>query len=721
MHRALRIALLAAVALGFWLLAAPARAEGVLAARGPDGGERGAFPLTRTEVRAEIQGQVVSTSVTQRFENTFAERIEAVYLFPLPDDSAVDDMEMRIGDRVVSADIKKRAEAQATYARARDTGRRAALLEQQRPNMFTFSVANVDPGKAVEVRLHYFQIAHYDHGTYEMAFPMVVGPRFTGIGTPDAARITTSYTPPATRSGHTVGLAVHLDAGAEIESVESPAHQVTIARPSPSVAAVALKDQAEIPNRDFILRWRLDAKELKPAVFAHRPDAGKDGYLELLLEPRHGAPASEIAAREIFFLLDTSGSMEGPPIATAVKAVRKALATLNPSDSFQIIDFADTASTFSPTPLANTPENVRRASEYLGNLNASGGTNQLVGIHAALAAPGDAQRLRYVVFMTDGYIGNESQVIGLVQREIGAARIFSFGVGSSVNRYLLDEVAIAGRGAAEYIRPGEDSAPIVERFYQRIGRPYLTDIQVDWGSFGVTEVQPAPLPDLSTFQPLVLFARYRGAGAGTIEVRGRLGMRPFSKKISVNLPAVDRNGSALSRLWAREKISTLSRRGHWQGETPEIVEGITTLGLEHRLVTRFTSFVAVDPKSGAEANAKAPLLVQQPGAAPQGVNLGTAGGTIAVPPTSGTAAPMAMAMPPGEIGGMGPPPDAPEPMAYPAPPPPAHGDMVYAAAPPGRHGCAGCAVAGEGGEREALAVIAVGAAIVIARRRRRAT
>jgi Ca-activated chloride channel family protein len=721
MHRALRLALLLALSLACFLARnSAARAEGALVARAPNGEDRGLFPLTRTEVKGDIQGQVISVEVTQRFENKFAEKIEAVYVFPLPNDGAVDDMEMHIGDRVVRAEIRTREAARAAYDSARQQGQRAALLEQERPNIFTFSVANIDPGKAIEVKVHYFQVAHYDHGTYEMAFPMVVGPRYipgqpllaapSGTGThvdtnqvPDASRISPSYVPPGVRSGHSIALALRLDAGSELESVTSPTHAIGLNRPSKDSAQVTLSDKEEIPNKDFVLRWTLLAPEMRPSFFAYRPDPKQDGYFALSMEPRHDAPVTEIAPREIFFLLDTSGSMQGPPIQTAIAAVRKALVTLNPSDSFQIIDFADAASSFAPLPLPNTPDNLKKAHVYLDRLVASGGTNQLVGIHAALTAPGDSQRLRYVVFMTDGYIGNEVQVIAKTRAELGNARVFGFGIGGSVNRYLLDELSIAGRGAAEYIRPGEAPDSILGRFYERIGKPYLTDIEIDWGGAGVSEIQPSPLPDLSAFQPLVLYGRYKGAGPATIEIKGRIGMRPFSRKLNVNLPATEARGSAVSRLWAREKIASLTRSMHGDGARAATVDGITRLGLDHHLVTAYTSLVAIDVQSGGASQGN-PRQVLQPGEAPAGVNLGSAGGVLA---NAQLSAPM-------------------------PPPPPAEyrssarretgddaAEDVMAAGSPGRHGCAGCATAGDGGQGAGLFVAALGLALAAGRRRAR--
>jgi Ca-activated chloride channel family protein len=612
-----------------------ARAEGVLyLAHEPDK----TFPLTRTDVKIDVAGDVVSTSVTQRFTNPYKERIEAVYVFPLPARSAVDDMEMHVGRRVIRAEVKRRAQAQAEYDLAARRGQRAALLEQERPNLITFNVANIDPGGAIEVTVHYFELAKYDHGTYEIAFPMVVGPRYipgsplpgpqSGVGTkpdtdrvPDASRISPAYVPPQERSGHTIGLALRIDAGAPLETVETPAHEVSLSRSSPSVVDITLRDKAEIPNRDFVARWRLAADELKTAVFTHRATDG--GYLALLLEPKHGALPEEIAPRELFFLLDTSGSMRGEPLATAVSAVARALETLNRDDTFQIIDFADKASSFSPKPLPSTRENLARARAYLGALRGSGGTNQLAGIHAALTAPGDAKRVRFVMFMTDGYIGNERAVVDLVKREIGQARIYGFGVGSSVNRYLLEEVSYIGRGAAEFLRPREEPTALVERFYERIGRPYLTDLAIDWGGLQVSDVAPAALPDLSALSPLTVLARYGTGGKGTVTLRGKLAGRPFVQKLEVVLPERELAHEAIDRIWARERIAELSH-GHAEATNEQ---AITRLALAHHLVSPFTSFVAIDETAGDGSGF--PLLVRQPSEAPESVDVTSAGGQYA--------------------------------------------------------------------------------------------
>jgi Ca-activated chloride channel family protein len=697
-----------------------AEAEGMLVARDPEGHAQGSFPLARTTVEGEVAGDVVSVHVTERFRNTFSQRIEAVYTFPLPDGAAVDAMEMHIGPRVVRAVIERREAARQRYQSARAQGQRAALLEQERPNVFTFSVANVDPGGEIEVDLHYFERARYDHGVYETVFPMTVGPRYipgaptampAGTGShadtdrvPDGSRVSPSYTAPGTRSGHAVSLRMRVEAGAPLANIETPAHDTVITRPAPDAFAVTLRDKDEIPNRDFILRWRLDVPDVRAALFAHRPDAAHDGYFALVLSPRNDPPAETLAPREIFFLLDTSGSMSGAPLDTVKAAVLRALDTLNPNDSFQIIDFADTASRMSPTALANTPENLQRARQHLADLRSGGGTNQLAGVHAALTAPGDAERLRYVVFMTDGYIGNEAEVLGLTRRELGDARVFGFGVGSSVNRYLLNEVSLAGRGAAEFLRPHEDARAMVERFYARIGRPYLVDVAIDWGAGGVHDAFPSPVPDLSAFQPLIIYGRYREPGRRTVRVRGRLNRAPFEQTLSIDLPAVEPAHGAISRLWAREKISTLEREMHRNGSSAELVEAITVTALEHHLVSQYTSLVAVDETPAAPGATGEPMQIAQPAEAPEGVDLRTAGGA-ALGVVQGNVAPATTT-------GSTAIDESPSPMA------PGSREVYATETVSRRGGCAGCTVP-RGASRAPYAAVAALALAMFARRRRR--
>ncbi|MFO0627194.1 MAG: VIT domain-containing protein [Polyangiales bacterium] len=617
-------------------------AEGALRATDAHGSPLGNLPLIHTDVRMDVADGITGVTVTQRFRNGFSQPIEAVYVFPLPVDAAIDAMSMRIGEREIRAAIARREDARETYDAARAQGQRTALLEQERPNIFTMRVANLTTGGDILVTTHFFGRARYDHGAWELAFPMVVGPRYipgdplpgpaSGTGAhpdtdrvTDASRISPGYVLPGTRAGHAITLTANLDAGSSLREVASPSHEIAVSATDPARITVALRDKDEIPNRDFVLRWRTAEARLGTRVLTHRTSANDPGYLSLTLEARTDVPAAEVAPRELVFLLDTSGSMQGAPLDAVKRAIRRALRAMAPHDTFTLIDFADRASAFSPRPLPNTPANVARALGYLEHLQASGGTNQLDGIHAALSLPGDAMRLRYVVFMTDGYIGNEGEVMALTHREIGQARIFSFGVGAAVNRYLLDEVAEAGRGVAEYLRPDEDPDAMVERFYQRIGQPWITDLAIDWGD-GVRDALPNPLPDLSGLQPVRALARFTAVGARVITLRGRIAGRAFSQEVPVQLPAVEPRNAALSSVWARETVGDLERTAHYQQNPESARDAITRLALAHHLVSAFTSFVAVD--TSERVGNGAPRTVNQPLDGPQGVNLGAAGGSI---------------------------------------------------------------------------------------------
>lgn len=675
-----------ACAVAVMLLAAPARAGGtlLLAKSEPNAPSDAELPLERTDVELDVAGSIVGATVTQRFKNTYAKPIEVVYLFPLAQNAAVDAMEMKIGTRTITGSVARREEARTAYAAAVRDGRRAALLEQERPNMFTFSVGNIDAGATIDVKLHYFEVAGFDHGTYEVVVPTTIGPRFTPSGVKDAARITTAYV----KGGARIGIHAKIDGGTPIESIETPAWETTIGRTGANTAEVKLKNADDAGNRDFILRWRLKAESFEPAVFAYKSNEDPSGYLTLMLEPKHAIVPSEIAPRELIFLLDTSGSMRGAPLAAATAAVNKAIDKLGPNDTFQIIDFADKASTFADRPLDNTPLNRKRGHDYIHSLRSSGGTNQLVGIHAALATPGDARRTRYVVFMTDGFIGNDAEVIALTRKEIGKARIFSFGVGSNVNRYLLDEVAIAARGYAEYLRPSEKADEMIDRFYNRIGMPYLTDVDVDWGGLAVTDPRPAALPDLSALQPLVLHARYMHPGEGDITIKGRIAGKPVTQKVHLTLPANAPEHGALEKLWARATIAELERvpRGK---PVPE--RAVADVAVTHGLMSKYTAFVATDSTGPKDADGK-PQLVQQPGEVPADVDIAQAGGTMY---NSGAA------------------------LAAPSPPrEEASYSVKLAEAPSRAGGCAGCTTAPSPVSTPAIAALGALGLLIVVRRRR---
>lgn len=614
--------------------------------------------LTRTEVKARVIGFVGQVEVKQTFNNPFSETLEAVYVFPLPDRAAVSDMSIQIGERWVHGLIKRRAEAEAMYAKARREGRTAAVLEQERPNVFTQAVTNIEPGAAVVVSIVYDVELGYDHGDYEFVYPMVVGPRHvpgtalprppSGAGrapdtdrVPDGSRITPPVRAPGSRAGHDVTMEVVIDPGMKVDKIWSPTHAIDVdqsAGPSSTAFKVSLPKESRIPNKDFVVRYRLARAGPATAVLVE-PELGKrGGYFAMLFEPPAIAAAADITPKDLVFVVDTSASMSGEPIALVKRAMREALKQLGPADTFQIVRFSDGTAAFGAPGLTNTPANVRRGMSYLNGIRADGATETLAGLRAALAGKGAPGRLRIVCLMTDGFTGDEAGILTDVARTIGShTRLFAFGIGSSPNRYLLDRLAGIGRGAAHYALLDEDPAERVAAFYRHLQAPVLTDLEIDWRGLEVEHVSPAVLPDVFAGQPVRVVGHFTRDSRREIVVKGRRGGKSVSYRVAVTLvPRVERepergatsqgsatrtrtsaDGSALARLWARARIAELMSEQR-RGERPAIVAEVTRLALGHGLISKYTSFVAVEDRVVDHQGKR--RTVQVPVEMPEGVS-----------------------------------------------------------------------------------------------------
>lgn len=591
------------------------------------------IPLQHTDVNARIDGYIGTVSVTQQFVNPFAEKIEAVYVFPLPENAAVNEFLMTIGDRTIRGIIREREQAEQIYAEARRQGHTASLLTQERPNIFTQRVANIEPGKRIDVEIRYFHTLAYRDGWFEWVFPMVVGPRFNPPGSTDGVGAVArgqfgasgqateiQYLRPRERSGQDIALRVALDAGVPIESLECTSHQVTVAadRATPNLAEVRLSSLDSIPNRDFILRYRVAGKDVKSAMLTQVTEKG--GFFSLLLVPPADLEYLDRGPMELVFVLDCSGSMEGEPLAQAKRAVERALQGLDPDDTFQIINFAESASQLGRRPIPATYENIRRGLAYLRSLNAGGGTMMINGIRASLNFPHDPRRLRFVCFLTDGYIGNESEILAELKRGLGDSRIFSMGIGSSVNRYLIEEMAKVGRGAAAFITPGDDAASVMDRFLHRVSHAAMHDLKIDWGGMQVEDVYPKRLPDLYVGRPVIVTGRYRGSGATTVKVTGRMGREKAPILIPVDLTGRDGPRGSIAAVWARHRIADLYTRVT-AGRDKSAIPAIRTTALEHGLLSAYTAFVAVDSLTRTAGSLG--TTVEQPVPVPAGVKYET--------------------------------------------------------------------------------------------------
>jgi Ca-activated chloride channel homolog len=561
------------------------------------------MPLKHTDVWASVSGYIGTVEVTQQFLNPYSSKIEAVYVFPLPHNAAVNEFIMTIGERRIRGIIRERKEAEQLYRDAKRQGYVASLLTQERPNVFTQSVANIEPGKQIDVNIKYFHTLEYADGWYEFVFPMVVGPRFNppgltnGIGAVARGQSGVSgqstevhYLRPNERSGHDISLKLEVEAGVPIEEFKCPTHVVTSETVAPGRLTVALNPANSVPNKDFVLRYRVAGDRIKSSLLTHRDERG--GYFTLMLYPPQELGALERQPLELVFVLDCSGSMSGRPIEQAKAAVKRGLRLLQPGDSFQLISFSINASRLGDAPLEASPENVERGLRYLDSLQGEGGTMMIEGIKAALDFAHDPQRLRFVCFLTDGYIGNEAEILGEIHRRLGAARIFSFGIGSAVNRYLIDHMAKAGRGAVAYLGPKASAARIMEDFFGRISHPALTDLRIDWGGLGVSEVFPSSLPDLFVGRPVILTGRFAGQQDTVIGVHGTAADQPIEVTVPASLTAAASH-KGLPSVWARMKIAALADQSSYQPDA-ELPEAIKQAALDYSLMSAFTAFVAVD-------------------------------------------------------------------------------------------------------------------------------
>ncbi len=589
----------------------------------------GFCPLRHTDVRAGISGFVARVEVTQEFENPSPAKIEAVYTFPLPADAAVDDMTIQIGTRTIRGVVKSREEAAALYQKAIQQGKVAALLDQERPNVFSQTVGNIPPGESVRVTISYFMRLKYEDGAYEFVFPMVVGPRYipgtAAIGhqgggwapdtdkVPDASKVTPPIAPPGTRAGHDISVAVAIDAGVPIQDLRSPSHEIDVERTGASSATVRLRKAAEIPNKDFILRYDVAGAAIVEGVLTHTASAPAasavataaprvNGYFSLIVQPPERFPESDVTPKELVFVLDSSGSMSGFPEEKSKRLIDYAIDGLYPGDTFNVIKFSGYTDILFKEPVYPTAENVQHAKEFVNSMWGGGGTEMMKAIRAALEPSGSPDHMRIVVFMTDGEVGNDMEIVSEIQKHPDA-RVFAYGIGSSVNRFLLDKMAEAGRGQVEYVsfkQDDKEAEAVAHRLYEHLRSPLLTDVSLDFGSLPVTDVHPSRISDLFSGQPIVVTGRYTAPAQGTLRLSAKRAGDPYSREILLTLPAEQKNNALVATLWARQKIDTLMAQD-WSGLQngamgDDLRKQITKLGLEYHLMTQFTSLVAVEDR-----------------------------------------------------------------------------------------------------------------------------
>ena len=604
-----------------------------------------ALPLEHTAVSAQVSGPIASVSVTQTFSNPFKEPIELTYLFPLPHEAAIVDYEIAIGSRVIRAEMKELQAAREAYQKAIDAGQRASLLEQHRPNLFSIQIGNVQPAESIRTTLRYQERLRYDDDHYTFVFPMGVTPKYHA-NPAEAPNVDSPVAMPGERIGG-VSLSLSIDAGVSVGDPSSPSHAITLARQDERRFMVNLPD-GTIPNKDFVLRYTVATDALQSASWVSADGDNSDTVLITLLPPRLNTNIPP-EPREFVFIIDRSGSMGGEPIEAARNALKACLRAMSERDTFMLQAFDDQIEWFSKSAQPVTQATVQRADKWIDTVEGRGGTEIVPAIQAALSIPPDKTRQRLIVFLTDGAVSAEESVYDELKKKRGDSRIFTFGIGSSVNRALLSKMAEVGRGTAEFLQLNEDIETTITRFQDRVSYPALLDIQVKWKDAQTWDTYPVVLPDLYVGQPLELVTRLKRTGGAALPVvlmlSGKRSGQPVS--MSITIPTTTTSDPALQRVWARARVDSLTDQAM---SDDKVRQQIISLAIDHRLLTPYTAFVAVDSEmanASGDSARKVNVAIPLPESVDFGRMSGFSGGgaMIGAGMMLGSAAPPAAAPP----------------------------------------------------------------------------
>jgi len=576
------------------------------------------LPLQSTGVQVHISGVIADVLVTQVYKNEGTKPLEAIYVFPASTRAAVYGMTMHIGERTIVAQIAKREDARREYEEAKKAGQSASLLEQHRPNTFQMNVANILPGDVITVEMRYTELLVPTDAMYEFVYPTVVGPRYTHEGAEETADpwIANPYLRQGEFPTYTFTLSANISTGLPIQEISCPTHKVNISYEGPAFSSIRL-DPSETHggNRDFILRYRLSGERIDTGLLLFQGE--EENFFLLMAHPPKRVAAEQIPPREYVFVVDVSGSMHGFPLDISKKLLKNLIGKLRPTDRFNVLLFAGGSSLMSQNSLPATPENVRHALHLIDHQRGGGGTELLRALKKALALPKEEGYSRTLVIATDGYVSVETEAFDLIRENLGRANVFAFGIGSSVNRYIIEGMARAGMGEPFVITKPDEAAQKARQFRELIQKPVLTGVKLDFGRFEAYDVEPPTLPDVLAQRPVIVFGKWRGKPQGRIALRGTSGNQPFVQSIDVARVKPLETHSALSYLWARHRIALLSDYNRLEPQDERVNE-VTHLGLAYNLLTAYTSFVAVDTQVRL-VDGK-PVLVKQPLPLPQGVS-----------------------------------------------------------------------------------------------------
>lgn len=552
------------------------------------------FPLKETNVTSIIEGVIADTYVIQTYTNEGTKPINASYVFPASTRVTIHGMQMQIGNQRVTATIKEKEEAAQEFETAKSEGKSASMLSEERANVFSMDVANIMPGDVVKIELHYTELITPTNGTYEYVFPTVAGPRYVGPVIDDTGNreewTGTPYLAEGAAPSDKYTIHVMLSTGVPVTSISSSSHEIKIVHDENDTPVVKLANPDEYAgNRDFILDYKLTGEEIGMGLTLDRND--NENFFMLMIQPPERCAPEEIPPREYIFVLDVSGSMSGFPLDTAKELINNLVSNLRETDTFNLVLFSGTSYQMAQRSLPATQENIDKALKLIKEQKGAGGTELSTALEDTLRIPASKDYARNIIIITDGYISGEAEIFELVHDNLKQADFFAFGIGSAVNRYLIEGISSIGQGEPFIVTKEDQASSVAEQFRTYVEAPVLTDIQVSFENFDVYDVEPVILPTLYAQKPIVLLGKWRGEVSGTIQITGKTGSGEYVKSISV-ADSIAGENKAIGYLWARKRVERLTDYGRTTNN-PDVKEEITQIGLNYHMITPYTSFIAV--------------------------------------------------------------------------------------------------------------------------------
>jgi len=584
------------------------------------------LPLKETSADVNIVGVIADVTIKQKYVNSGKNTLEAIYTFPMSTRAAVYAMKMTIGKRTITAKIDEKNKARKAYEQAKSEGKRASLLEQSRPNVFTMNVANIAVNDTIVVELKYTELLIPEGGVYSFVYPTVVGPRYSNKSkegaSPNDAFVNSPYTKSGTLPAYKFGFTMKIQSGLPIQDVSCNTHKMNISYPTLQTAKLQLDpSEAQGGNRDVVVNYSLRGNEIESGVMLYN---GKDeNFYLLMVQPPKKVLKDDILPREYIFIVDVSGSMHGYPLEVSKKLLRNLITNLRPTDKFNVVLFSGSSGTWSPASMNATQENVAQALKFIDAQQGGGGTELLPALKEAYAVPRpDPDLTRSFVIVTDGYVDVESEAFQFIRENSGNINFFSFGIGSSVNRYIIEGMAFAGNGEPMVITKENEAEGQAEKFRNYINSPLLSRIKVNYGGLQVYDIEPSSSPDMLAERPIIIAGKYKGKPSGTITVTGKAGKKNYKQTFDLSQVKPNADYAAIRYLWARERIKLLDYYSDDEnGNSPEneYAKKITELGLKYNLMTNYTSFVAIDEQETVGKDGK-PVTVKQALPLPENVS-----------------------------------------------------------------------------------------------------